>query len=404
MADTLGPGTVLSGGVRGDYVIDDVLGRGGFGITYSGHDAQGIAVAIKEFFPRDKVSRDDSSDLIIIDNIDNLDIVNRLRARFMTEGANISKIRHDSIVTIFEMFEANGTAYMVMELIDGIDLKKYIKTNGTMSHRQAVDIVGEIAGALGHLHANRITHLDVKPENIILDFEGHPKLIDFGLSHQYNSQGGSNTQLIAAVSPGYTAIEQYNPKPIFEPRSDIYSLGATLYYLITGHTPPEPTQLLDSPELIKLDKSVPANIRTAINQAMQFKRENRIPDMRTMIDVLAGKPYNAPKPSVHKKENRTPASSEKANNRQAKPRRRAWKLNLMLILIIMCLIALVAGISSGSISYVEGPMYISGFYGLASGVGVFDIFALARRSRILKGFAVLISMAAIIFTMTHIPV
>lgn len=395
MSEPLRSGTVLSGGARGSYVIDEVLGRGGFGITYLAHDLhQGIEYAIKEFFPRDKVTRDEDTGILMVDNPNNLNIINRLREQFLTEGQNLSRLRHQSIVTIIEMFEANGTAYMVMELIEGTNLKKLVKDNGPLEYQTAANLVTHIAMALSYLHSNLITHLDVKPENIILDINGLPKLIDFGLSRQHDSNGVSNsTQLLAAVSPGYTAIEQYRPRPIFEPRSDIYSLGATLYYLITGKTPPEPSVLVDSPELVHLDHSIPNNIRATISGAMQYTAGNRLHDMQAFINTLYNTPSSRQHTSnhqqYHQQVNIDNASIEEFN-KDIKKKGRAAFVNTLLV-IIMTFMGLM-----GAACITKGSDYYRGIGSVHILIAFIDFIALINKGRKFKWFMVITNIVLIL--------
>lgn len=395
MSDELKNGTRLSGGARGEYIIDGVLGRGGFGITYSGHDTQGLAVAIKEFFPRGKMTRDEDTNALIIDNISNLEVINQLRNRFIAEGINLSRLRHESVVTIIEMFEDNGTAYMVMELIEGITLKQLVKQSGPLSPDRATRIGIALAQALGYLHANRITHLDVKPDNIIMSISGQPVLIDFGLSHQYDSRGASDTKLIAAISPGYTAIEQYDPKPIFEPRSDVYSLGATLFFMVTGRTPHEPTAIIDSPELIQLDNSVPVHLRAAVSNAMEFRAERRITNMGIMVQVLLGNtttPDNVRRQVSKKTKPHPTLVVEDDDDEIRPPKRKCFFINFLLVSMIFAMVALTNMVYSGRVLFRNDMLYQSGFYGVMSALFVLSAIALFGRARFFKWFVFILSL------------
>lgn len=289
---------------RGSYYIEDIIGRGGFGITYSA-SADGINlpsnVAIKEFFPKELCSRTpepDSFDLII-NSIEKVDMINKLRDRFVKESRNIQRCSHPSIVRVLDTIECNGTAYMVMELIDGQTLKQ-LQANlpeQKFSPERARDIIESAARALKYLHENRMTHLDIKPDNIMLTDNGkRVVLIDFGLSRQFNDDGSSTSEVLTAVSKGYAPPEQYLGITTFSPESDIYSLGATFYKLLTGKTPPEPLVLKNNPNALEFPAKIPANYRKAILRAMTYDSQQRINSVAEFINILDGRRITTPLP------------------------------------------------------------------------------------------------------------
>lgn len=281
--------TILFGAL-GSYCIEDVLGRGGFGITYKASalgDNLPEYVAIKEFFPKNMCSRSldpDSLD-VIIDSVEQFDNINKLRVRFIKESRNIEQCNHSSIVRVIDTIECNGTAYMVMELIEGRTLKQLLtQRNRPLSYEQASTIVTKIADALSYLHSKKITHLDIKPDNIMITDNGkRVVLIDFGLSRQFNNDGSSDSEILTAVSKGYASPEQYMGIKRFSPQSDIYSLGATFYKLITGETPPEPYDLRENPSLLVFPPDIPYNYRRVIELAMKYDSAQR---PRTADDFL----------------------------------------------------------------------------------------------------------------------
>ena len=261
---------------KGKYRILHVLGQGGFGITYLAVNILlGKKVAIKEFFPKDFCGRDNTSH-ITIGTQNNAETVSKLKERFLKEARNITKLEHPGIVNIHDIFEENDTAYYVMDYIEGENLNEIVKKNGPMSEDMAVEHICQVGEALSYMHSLNMTHFDVKPANIVVrKKDNKPILIDFGLSKQYNSNGDATSTLMSAASKGYSPIEMYNAGNglSFSPQTDVYSLGATLYYLLTGKTPLSASELLE--KNLSLDSISSKSIREAINQAMQVNRNVR---------------------------------------------------------------------------------------------------------------------------------
>lgn len=282
---------------NGKYEVLKVLGQGGFGITYLvRHTLLNKLFALKEFFPQDYCHRDETTSHITIVSQSNVEMVNRLRARFITEAQNIVKLRHPNIVGIHDVFEENDTAYYVMDYIDGESLDDLVNREGAMPENTAVEYATAIGGALDYIHRRHMTHLDVKPANIMLRrADGEPILIDFGLSKQYTEEGNARSTVLAGLSHGYSPLEQYaqDSSCIFTPKSDIYSLGATLYTMLTGRKPPE------APRLIGQSILLPENISTEVKQAVQWAmaplKEDRCPSARDFINAL----NNRPSPGGH---------------------------------------------------------------------------------------------------------
>lgn len=279
-------------GEKGSYQIEHVIGHGGFGITYrasaTGQDLP-AEVAVKEFFPKDMCNRTDGTYEVIIDNLENIPLINQLRDRFIKESRNLQECDHPCIVKVIDTIEMNGTAYMVMELIKGYTLKEYLTKNGVMSPGLATKMIMEVAKALRYIHSKRITHLDIKPDNIMTSEDlSRVVLIDFGLSRQYKEDNSSDSQILTAVSKGYAAPEQYYGITRFSPESDIYSLGATLYKLVTGVTPPEPRVLEENPDALKIPEAIPSAIQSTIRAAMVYNRRDRLQSADDYINLLNG--------------------------------------------------------------------------------------------------------------------
>ena len=277
----------------GKYEIIKVLGQGGFGITYLvRHTLLNKTYALKEFFPKDYCNRDSDTSQLTVATTSNIDLVDRLRGRFITEARNITKLKHPGIIQIHDVFEENGTAYYVMDFIEGESLEDIVKRYGALNEQTAVSYITAIADALEYIHRNRMSHYDVKPANIMVSkHDGQPVLIDFGLSKQFDSQGHATSTLLMGVSHGYSPLEQYVQDGItaFSPQSDVYALGATLYTLVTGRIPPEAPKLLGRE--IEMPTTVSQPIQNAVKWAMRSDPNVRCPSATAFIEALQG---NAP--------------------------------------------------------------------------------------------------------------
>jgi serine/threonine protein kinase len=261
----------------GKYKIEKVLGQGGFGITYLAEQTSlQKTVAIKEFFFKEYCVRcTDSS--VALTNPNNSDMLNRFLMKFEKEARTISNLDNPNIISIHDTFKENGTAYYVMDYIEGESLEAMIKRVGALKGYKAIEYFKQIAGALSYIHKRKINHLDVKPANIMIrKSDDKAILIDFGLSKQYNARGGQTSTTPVGISHGYAPIEQYNPNGVetFSPQTDIYSLGATLFKMVTGTTPPSSLEISNNgfPSLKNIDQST-ADI---IKSCMAVKKADRV--------------------------------------------------------------------------------------------------------------------------------
>ncbi|MBE6202186.1 MAG: DUF1566 domain-containing protein [Rikenellaceae bacterium] len=334
---------------RGEYRIIETLGRGGFGITYLAEQVNlHRKVCIKEFFPKDYFKRDEDSVSISLLSESFKENMSRFKAKFVKEAQTIATLNHANIIPIHDVFEENGTAYYVMDYIEGESLSERVKRGGAMSERDAVAYIRQVASALGYIHARQIMHLDVKPGNIMVREEDRRAiLIDFGLSKHYDATSGEATSTTpVGVSHGYAPMEQYQDGGVstFSPETDIYSLGATLYFLVTGNVPPQTTVVAEQglPNI----EGLSSNIRKAIEISMSYWRKDRphtIKEFLAMLDgdeaivmVLADEsektkivtPQPKPQPRVEQPQPKTPIEPA------PKPKRSrgwVWLLGLLLI-------------------------------------------------------------------------
>ena len=276
----------------GRYRIVRMLGSGGFGITYLGTQT-GLErnIVIKEFFMSGYCLRDEYSNLITVPTVSNVEFVERFKDKFLKEARHIAQLKHPNIVNIIDVFEENGTAYYVMDFIEGGSLVEKVQREGSLPENVAKRYILQIADALNYIHQRFMNHLDVKPGNIMLSRNNNAILIDFGLSKQYDSQTGHQTSTTpVGISHGYAPMEQYKEGGVseFSPETDIYSLGATLYYLLTGARPPVSQEINE--DGLPLDQLKAKNISwptiSAIINAMKPRRKERTHDINTFIAEL----------------------------------------------------------------------------------------------------------------------
>ncbi len=287
--DTLQPNSELQGG---KYRIKRFLNSGGFGCTYEGiHTMFDTRVAIKEFFPKMFCNRDDSTSHITTATQSNRGLVDKLRKKFVDEAKAIFKMKHPNIVKVHDIFEENGTAYYVMDFIDGKSLSDMVKQRGTLTEAEAVGYIRQVADALKYVHSLNRLHLDVKPGNVMVDANNNVILIDFGASKHYDTESGENTSTLMGVNTkGYAPVEQSTRSfSNFSPATDIYALGATLYKLLTGITPPDANLLLAKEEsLTPLPANISVATRTAVLKAMSLVRADRPQSIDAFLILLDG--------------------------------------------------------------------------------------------------------------------
>ena len=238
-------GTIL----HGTYRIDSYLSSGGFGNTYVATNIEfEERVAIKEFFMKGVTQRDENKTTVSVSNAENHNSFLEQKEKFKKEARRLRKLNNEYIVSVHDLFEENGTAYYVMDYVDGENLAERLKRTGKpMTEQEVREILPQILDALKSVHDAGIWHLDMKPANIMLTKEGRVKLIDFGASKQLNAQkGGATTSTAISYTNGYAPREQMEQNyDKFGPWTDIYALGATLYALLTNRRPPLPTDIDD---------------------------------------------------------------------------------------------------------------------------------------------------------------
>ncbi len=281
----LQPNTTLQGG---KYRIERVLGQGGFGITYLAEQVSlKRMVAIKEFFMKNYCSRDKDIKTMTTPSVGVGQLVEKYRKKFIKEACNLAKLNHPNIISVIEVFEENGTVYYTMPYLSKGSLYDYVKKNGVLSEERAMKYIRQTAFALQYMHDKMLMcHFDVKPQNILLDDYDNAVLIDFGISKNYDSFGHESTATPVGISEGYAPIEQYQQHvEEFSPVSDVYALGATLYFLLHGKRPVNaPSRASGTPLLIS--SMVSQRIKGIIESSMKVSKVERAKSVNVFLGVF----------------------------------------------------------------------------------------------------------------------
>lgn len=277
-------------GAQNRYLIGKALGEGGFGITYLAWDLQqGIKVAIKEYFPSGYVNRIASSNQVIINSKQNQAASNRGLKRFVEEARALAKIKNlAGVVNVRDFFSANGTAYIVMEFLDGVSLKKYLqRKGGKISVDEILNIMRPVMESLTQVHKIGLIHRDISPDNILITKFNEVKLIDFGAAKYSNPDGRS---LSIVLKQGFAPPEQYDTHGDQGPWTDVYALGVTLYYAITGTLPPESIRIVMGKDAVKRPSELGVNIdpgtENALMKSLAVDKKKRYQDVQSMINGL----------------------------------------------------------------------------------------------------------------------
>ena len=270
-------------GLIGRYVIQKVLGQGGFGITYLGIDKlYGNKVAIKEYYPQKIAMRKAQyEDVVTVTSIEEKNNYNKGKKRFLDEAQVMARFnKNEGIVKILDFFEANNTAYIVMEYLEGITLKQYLGKYGVIQFRNLIEMMLPLREALIEIHSQGLIHRDISPDNIMVQHNGKLKLLDFGAARDYTESG--NKSLTVILKPGYAPPEQYQTHGVQGPWTDIYALCATIYKCLTGITPPDAiARVMDDKfkEPDQLDGKLSPDIKKILWKGMNIFPEERYQDI-----------------------------------------------------------------------------------------------------------------------------
>ena len=298
---TLPEGTILE---NGKYIIGGVLGKGGFGITYLGfHTVLKSRIAIKEYFPSDFVTRGSKTDRKNV--VSRSPYYDNFLEKFKNEAVILEQFNNlSNIVQVKDLVLENNTAYIIMEYIQGVSLKDLlIEKGGKMNWKELLPLLAPITRVLDKIHQKNIIHRDISPDNIIIDEQGQPVLLDFGTARI----GQKNGVTIAAGKYGYAPIEQLTGSEEQDRRTDIYALGATYYKALTGKTPNNAKTRIGEDELAPvnvLEPDVPGAVSDAIMKALAVNINDRWNNAAEFLNALEGTdsiPEKETKPEKTKK-------------------------------------------------------------------------------------------------------
>ncbi|MCI8400899.1 MAG: protein kinase [Lachnospiraceae bacterium] len=283
----LPPGTVLAG----QYVIEKVLGQGGFGITYEAIDHKtSRKVAVKEFFPDALATRTNQMTVTPFtgERGENYEYG---KTGFLQEAETLAQfIGNENIVRIYSYFEENGTAYFVMEFIEGTSFDEYLKQHGgKISYEEAARVLTPVMDALGVVHSKGIVHRDVTPDNIYITNDGVVKLLDFGAARY--SLGDKSRSLDIILKHGFAPKEQYTRRGKQGPYTDVYSLGASFYFAMTGKRPQDSIERMDEDDLVPpsaLGVRIGPREEDAILKALGIQPTERFQSMAEFKRALIG--------------------------------------------------------------------------------------------------------------------
>ena len=276
----------------GRYIIEGVLGQGGFGITYLGIDElHEKKVAIKEFFPQGIVTRNiEYQDTVTVTFVGEKDNYEKGKERFLKEARTMAKFSKDEgIVKALDFFEINNTAYIVMEYLEGVTLKQYLRENQRIAPEDLIELLVPLIESLDEIHSQGMIHRDISPDNIMVLPDGRIKLMDFGAARDYTEFGEKSLSIV--LKPGYAPPEQYQTHGVQGPWTDIYALCATMYKCITGENPPDAIDRVIDDHLKKISEFgivIPPQEEAAIIKGMSVSAKDRYQDIKDFCEDLYG--------------------------------------------------------------------------------------------------------------------
>lgn len=283
------PGTILGN----HFIVGTVIGMGGFGITYKCYDTTlGVIVAVKEFYPAGLVNRAPGERRVGLLSGEKKKQYQEQLKRFMVEAQSIAQFgKAKDIVNVYDYFEENNTAYIIMEYIDGVLLKDYLEKQGRIHDMDTVlSIITPVIEAVKKIHAKGIIHRDISPDNIFIAGDESVKVFDFGAAQLNSTKEGMAGEKVIKV--GYSAPEQYRDRSKQGYYTDIYSIGAILYQMVTGIKPVESTEREYKDELkspLELGIKIDSNFDRAIMEALAVKPELRFQNIQQLSDAIEGK-------------------------------------------------------------------------------------------------------------------
>ncbi len=283
------PGTMLAE----RYMLGKVLGEGSFGITYIGWDCLlELPVAIKEYYPSDLVSRDvirgTDKNVYVYEKLGEEEYQENLK-KFLNEAKCLTRFNQKGgIVSVRDFFYENNTAYIVMEYVDGGNVKDYIKNNGKMSAGQVLKIMHPVLEAISGVHSTGMVHRDISPDNLLFNKEGQLVLIDFGSARVRNVE--MTRSMTVVFKRGFSPEEQYRSRGKQGAWSDVYALCTTMYFMLTGNTPEESVERALGADTISLETMKDIELtdkqKKAIMKGMSVKAEERYQNVKALMEDL----------------------------------------------------------------------------------------------------------------------
>ena len=281
--------------LNGRYLTGKVLGEGGFGIVYLGFDlSMEIIVAIKEMFPSGMMTRDFSAnpDLTEVTVLKDPEVIKSMKEKFLLEVRSVARLQNldgEGLVHVLNLFEENGTAYMVMEYLEGQSLKDYLKKKNRISWEETITLLRPVMAGIKNIHNAHLIHRDISPDNIMLLKSGGAKLMDFGGIKDVLKGMDQQHTIMITVKSGYSPIEQYQAKGKIGPWTDIYSFCATIYRALTGRKPIDPASMQAGEKLIppsQLGCSIPTECETILMRSLETDYSQRPQSMDELINVF----------------------------------------------------------------------------------------------------------------------
>lgn len=276
--------------IKQRYQVGRVLGEGGFGITYAGWDTVlDVKVAIKEFYMAGYVNRNHEASPNVFATLGaHRDTFNKNKEKFLSEARVLARFYEEpGIVGVRDFCEENGTAYIIMDFLDGVTLKEYLEAHGPLPPAEAIRLLLPVIRSLQHVHAGGVIHRDISPDNIMVLADGRTKLLDFGAAREVSQTDIKSLSVI--LKPGYAPEEQYRSKGRQGPWTDVYALAATLYRCITGEAPDDAMERMYRDRLpapADTAAACPAAISRVVMKALAVRQPDRYQDIPAFLQDL----------------------------------------------------------------------------------------------------------------------
>ena len=319
------------------YRVISLLGQGGMGAVYRVHDSRlNVAVALKEMVPQPGLDQH---------------TLEQLRLQFRQEATILAQLIHANLVNVSDFFEEGGNAYLVMTLVEGSSLSARIKQHGSLPEGEVLHYANQLLAALTYCHRRGVLHRDIKPQNIIIRPDGQAVLVDFGLVKLWDpSDPRTQTAMQGMGTPQYAAPEQYGADPgsHTDPRSDVYSVGATLYHALTARVPPTVTERMADPHRFVVPRRLKPELRpqteAVILRAMELPRDRRFRSTEEMSAALQGKITLPTQQDLATQQARARAEAQPQETRKTGVPGWMWALGglagvVMLVIVVVVVVA-----------------------------------------------------------------